>query len=94
MMGDYEMLLHDVQTQIFTCGQDYDEKDRLTHAELDDLCRRANEQLCTMNGDAGTIQITVRQFALLLFGAWSGESCQAPQQPAAERATDGAEESQ
>lgn len=63
-----------------TVGQDYSDDWRLTAEELDDLSKRAIEQLGTTNGDTGTVEITVRQLALLLYGIWSGEPCQIGQE--------------
>jgi hypothetical protein len=59
--------------QIIETGN-YRASDRLTQAELEKLCQEAHGQLCTMNGDTGTISITVRQFAILLRAVSTGES--------------------
>lgn len=51
-------------------GASYHSKDRLEEDELEHLAMKANERLSTINGDTGTIEITVRQFALLVH-AWA-----------------------
>lgn len=50
----------------------YGSRDLLTQEEVEEMCRRANEGLATMNGDTAGITITVRQFLILMEGAFRG----------------------
>ena len=46
----------------------YDEKDKLELLELEEISKTATERLSTINGDTATVEISVRQFILLLQG--------------------------
>jgi len=76
-MNELQLLQNDpVSRVIFAIAGEYDDKDKLTHDELNQLCLDAEKHFESMNGDAGQVALTVRQFALLLAGAMTGESCQ------------------
>lgn len=51
---------------ILKVAEEIPSKDGLTEKELNNLCYDAKKQYQSMNGDAGLIEITVREFALLL----------------------------
>jgi len=46
----------------------YDEKDKLDLLELEKISKTAMEGLNTINGDTAIVEISVRQFILLLQG--------------------------
>lgn len=52
--------------EIIRQGQSYTPDWKLTPDELEVLCAEAEVEMCTMNGDTGTIEITVKQFAQLV----------------------------
>lgn len=49
---------------------------RFSEKELAELCERALEQFRTMNGDTGPVTLTVRQLAILVCSALTGEPWQ------------------
>lgn len=51
---------------ILKVAEQISSKDGLTEGELNNLCYDAKTQYQSMNGYAGLIEITVREFALLL----------------------------
>ena len=54
--------------EMLRVSQSYHPTDTLTPQEIETLSTAASEEFRTMNGDSGTIEITVRQFMLLLAG--------------------------
>lgn len=72
-MSELATLLKFKSLQYAELGFGYENDERLTNEELDLIGEECDQQMLSDDGENGKVEITVRQFALLVYGAGGGD---------------------